>query len=392
MPQRSLYKDRNLQLVFGVTLMAVLGVSSISPAFPRIIEALNITETEVGILITAFTIPGVVLTPFIGILADRVGRRWVLVPSLFIFGLAGGACALVNDFNTLIALRAVQGIGAAALATINLTLIGDLFKGERMAAAVGLNASVLNVGVAFYPLIGGALATLGWNYPFFLPFLAIPIALASWAWLDNPEPKSQESLRQYLGGTWRYISNIRVASAFIAGVILFLIIYGLYQTYLSIYLDEAFGTSSFFIGVILFTMAMISALVSSQMGRIFKLMSVPKLVLLSFLLQAISMALIPLWSRAELVMISICIVGLAMGIMHPALMTYLAGVAPKEYRAGVLSVNSMMLRVGQTLGPLLFGLVYIYSDYEGVFFWGAALALLTAAVGFIGGELISRRN
>jgi ACDE family multidrug resistance protein len=388
LPQRSLYKDRNLQLILGITLTAVLGVSSISPAFPSIVKALNISETEVGVLITAFTIPGVILTPFIGVLADRVGRKWVVVPSLFLFGLAGAACALVKDFNVLIVLRVVQGSGAASLATISLVLIGDLFEGERMAAAVGLNASTLNTGLAFYPLIGGALATLGWNYPFLLPLLAIPTALAIIVWLDNPEPKSRENLRQYLGNTWRYIMNIRVASAFVAGVILFLIVYGPYQTYLSLYLDGAFGASSFLIGVILFTMAITSALVASQLGKILRVLSVPRLVELGFLLEAVSLVLIPLWPRVELILISTLVAGLAMGILLPSLMTYLTGVAPAENRAGVLSVNSMMLRLGQTLGPLLFGVVYIYGSFDGVFFWGAALALFTAAVGFIGGKLV----
>jgi len=46
------------------------------------------------------------------------------------------------------------------------------------------------------------------------------------------------------------------------------------------------------------------------------------------------------------------------------------------------------LRLGQTLGPLIFGLVYIHASFDGVFFYGAGLALLTAVVGFIGGKMI----
>jgi len=74
--QPKLYKDRNLQIIFGVTLMAVLGVSSIIPAFPTIVEEFNISRTDVGMLIIAFTTPGVVLAPFIGILADRFGAGY----------------------------------------------------------------------------------------------------------------------------------------------------------------------------------------------------------------------------------------------------------------------------------------------------------------------------
>jgi len=388
LPQEKLFKDRNFQIVLGVTLMAVLGVASISPAFPRIMEALNISETEVGMLIVAFTIPGVVLTPFIGVLADRAGRKRLLVPSLFLFGLAGGACALATEFDTLIALRVLQGIGAASLGSLNLTILSDLFHGRQRAAAIGLNASVLSVGIAAYPLLGGALATLAWNYPFLLPLVAIPIGLIVLFGLNNPEPRSRESLREYLGSAWGYLKNIKVASAFIAGVIYFVIVYGAYQTYLSLYLADSFEASSFIIGVILSTMAVTSALVSSQMGRIVKLISLANLIKLGFVLQAVSLALLPFLPRVGLVLISTFIGGLAMGVSLPALMTYVAGVAPLEYRAAVMSINSTMIRLGQTLGPLILGLAYLHAGFDGVFFYGAGLALLTAVVGFVGGKMI----
>ena len=388
MPQKNFFWDRNFQLVQAVTLMAVLGVSSISPAFPRIIEALNISETEVGMLIVAFTIPGVFLTPFIGVLADRFGRKRILVPSLLLFGLAGGACGLVNEFDILIALRVLQGVGAASLSTLNLTVLGDLYHGERRAAAIGLNASVVNVAVAAYPLLGGALATFAWNYPFFLPLVAIPIRLIVLFGLNNPEPRSRESLRQYLGSALGYLRNIKVISACIASVIVFVVVYGPYQTYLSLYLADSFKASPFLIGVILSTSAVTSALVSSQLGKIVKLIALPDLIRLGFVLQAASMALLPFLPRVELMLISTFILGLGMGVLLPGLVTYIAGVAPLEYRAAVMSINSTMLRLGQTLGPLIFGLVYIYSDFEGVFLYGAGLALLTGVVGFVGGKII----
>ena len=388
MPQKNFFWDRNFQLVQAVTLMAVLGVSSISPAFPRIIEALNISETEVGMLIVAFTIPGVFLTPFIGVLADRFGRKRILVPSLLLFGLAGGACGLVNEFDILIALRVLQGVGAASLSTLNLTVLGDLYHGERRAAAIGLNASVVNVAVAAYPLLGGALATFAWNYPFFLPLVAIPIGLIVLFGLNNPEPRSRESLRQYLGSALGYLRNIKVISACIASVIVFVVVYGPYQTYLSLYLADSFKASPFLIGVILSTSAVTSALVSSQLGKIVKLIALPDLIRLGFVLQAASMALLPFLPRVELMLISTFILGLGMGVLLPGLVTYIAGVAPLEYRAAVMSINSTMLRLGQTLGPLIFGLVYIHASFDGVFFYGAGLALLTAVVGFVGGKMI----
>ena len=130
--KKKLYLDGNLQIVFGVTLMAVLGVSSITPAFPTIIQELGVTSLGIGLLITVFTFPGGILTPVLGVFADRYGRKRVLVPSLFLFGIAGGACVLAQDFTILLILRFFKGVGAASLGALNVTIIGDLYDGHGL--------------------------------------------------------------------------------------------------------------------------------------------------------------------------------------------------------------------------------------------------------------------
>ena len=72
-PQKALYHDKNLQIIFSVTLVAVLGIASITPAFPKIAQSLHLSETQAAYLISVFTLPGIFLTPFAGILADRFG-------------------------------------------------------------------------------------------------------------------------------------------------------------------------------------------------------------------------------------------------------------------------------------------------------------------------------
>jgi MFS family permease len=93
------YKDHNLHIVWGVTLMAVPGTSSITPAFPTIVRELGVSSGQVGLLITVFTLPGILMTPLLGVLSDRYGRKKILVPALLLFGIAGGACAFARDFK-----------------------------------------------------------------------------------------------------------------------------------------------------------------------------------------------------------------------------------------------------------------------------------------------------
>jgi MFS family permease len=151
---RPVWRDHNLHVVFAVTLMAVLGSSSVTPAFPKVVEEFGVSPRQVGLLITFFTLPGVFLTPVAGVLSDKLGRKRVLVPSLLLFGVAGTACAFARDFELLLGLRALQGVGAALGAT-NVTLIGDLYEGRRRTAALGYNSRVLSTGTASYPAIGG---------------------------------------------------------------------------------------------------------------------------------------------------------------------------------------------------------------------------------------------
>jgi len=142
--------EKNMIIIFGVTLIAVMGIASITPAFPGIIKYFGISTQQVGWLIAAFTLPGIFLTPVSGILADRFGRKLVLVPSLFIFGIAGFLCSFMRDFHSLLALLFIEGIGAAGLSSINITLIGDLYTGGGL-SGVGRIHRGFRVAIYFLP-------------------------------------------------------------------------------------------------------------------------------------------------------------------------------------------------------------------------------------------------
>jgi ACDE family multidrug resistance protein len=377
---RSVYRDANLQVVFGVTLMGVLGVSSITPAFPGIVKSLGIAPQAVGSLITFFTLPGVALTPVLGVLADRFGRKRILVPALLLFAAAGAACAFARDFRLLLALRFLQGAGAAGLGSLNLTIIGDLYTGRERTTAMGCNSSVLSVGTASYPAIGGALATLGWFYPFILPLAAIPVALAVLFTLQNPEPTNSQHLGEYLTDAWEIISSREVIGLLLASVITFVILYGAYLTYLPLLIGESFAVSPFVIGLVMSVSSVASALTSSQLGRIASLWSEKALIVAACVLYVVAMLLTPVIPHLWLFLIPTSIFGTAQGINLPSLMTLLATLAPTEQRGALMSVNGMVFRVGQTLGPLVMGTLFAVSGLRGVFVGGAGCAVLMLAV------------
>ncbi|UCG85352.1 MAG: MFS transporter [Gemmatimonadota bacterium] len=372
-----LLKDTNLHVIFGVTLMAVLGVSTITPVLPKVATVFAQTPQTVALLIVVFTLPGALFTPILGVMGDRMGRKKVLVPSLLLFALAGTACGFARDFETLLMLRFLQGAGSGALGAINVTLLGDLYRGPDRAAAMGYNASVLSVGTGIYPAVGGGLAVLGWYFPFFLPALAFPVALAVIIVLNNPEPKATGSMATYARVTLRSILRPQVLTLFATSIVTFILIYGSFLAYFPFLLERSFAASPVFIGSVMSAASVATAITSFWLGTLARRWGSRTLIKAGFVLYAVSLASIPLVSNLWQLAVPVLLFGVANGVNVPSILTVLNGYAPSEYRAAFMSLNGMLLRLGQTVGPLLVGAAVELVGMDGSFLVSAAFALAT---------------
>ncbi|MGM0621039.1 MAG: MFS transporter [Bacteroidota bacterium] len=368
-------EKRNLAIIYLITLVAVMGVASITPAFPSIKEHFNISASQVTLLITVFTFPGIFLAPVVGLLADRWGRKTILLPSLFLFGIAGAACFFTNKWEVLLLLRFFQGIGSASLGSLNVTLIGDLFSGPKRGTIMGYNASVLSVGTAAYPAIGGALAMAGWQFPFLLPLLAIPTGILVIFCLKNPEPKEPQTIRSYLKRTWKNINKKTVWALFIINVLLFFILYGAYLSYFPQLMVERLGASDFQIGLFMSGFSVVTAITSSQLKVINRYLKPKKQLTISFMLYFISMLILSFAGNWWLLIVPLITFGMGHGMLIPGIQTLLVGFAPLNERAGFMSINGMVLRLGQTLGPLFIGLFYAIGGTSTAFLGGALVAV-----------------
>jgi len=372
-----LFIHPTLLIVYSITLITVMGVSSITPILPAVGREYGITPQEAGWLVAAFTLPGVVLTPIGGLLADRYGRKRVLVPSILLFAVAGHACAYAAEFDHLLMLRAVQGIGAAALGALYATLIGDRFEGNERATAMGYNAAFISSAAALYPLIGGALALFGWRYPFALPLIGFPVALVVMIFLRTPEPRINDHFRIYLRKLAVSLTQGRTAAMLFSGFVSFLLLYGPLVTYMPFLLEDKFGATSVEVGLVFTSVAAGSAAASPFFGRLMRRYSTRALLVVSSTLMAAAVGAIPFLGDIWVLLSSSALFGATHGIAVSAVQVILAETTGAEQRGAVMALNATTFRLGQTLGPLMRGALLAAGGMDAVYLGGAAVGLAT---------------
>jgi predicted MFS family arabinose efflux permease len=392
MKKDSILRDKNLYIVFAVSMMGLMSVSAIAPAFPRMIQELNLTTAQIGLIVTSYALPSAILAPVFGVLADRYGRRITLALCLFLFGISGFACGLVDNFNVLLLLRAFQGIGASAFASVSITLIADIYSGQKVAEAMGYNSMVISISVAIYPILGGALATMDWHYPFLLPILAVPVGLAVLFMMDYTEPKRSESMRDYLIGIWQCLKDVHLLGFIGACAVSFLLLYGAFITYFPIFMAERFNASPFIIGLITSLGSLSMAISSSQAGRFFQHFSPGTMLKMGFIGFMVGAALVPFMPSLLFIIVPGIVVNFGMGIILPCIQTSMSQKAPPEYRGAVMSLNSTAIRVGQTVGPPVMSLPYGIGSFDAVYFAAAALSLLMLIIAIVSGRLFRHND
>ncbi len=256
-----------------------------------------------------------------------------------------------------------------------MALIADFYSGRNRGAAMGYNASVLSLGTASYPFVGGLLAGLAWYAPFILPLAAIPVGLALIYFIDEPDIHRAQSLKEYLNSAWQSVRQKEVLGLFLISIFTFVILYGAYLSYFPFLLSQKFGLTAPKIGMILSVSSLSTAFTSFQLGKLIHRFSELILLKTAFVLYLIVSILIPNLSNLYLLLIPVILFGIAQGINLPSLQTLFANLAPENQRAIFLSINGMVLRIGQTIGPVFIGLGFVVFGIEGAFYLAGLVAI-----------------
>jgi MFS transporter, DHA2 family, methylenomycin A resistance protein len=155
--------------------MILLDLTIVNVALPSIQHELDVTPGTLFWTINAYVLPLASFILVAGTLGDRYGRKRVFVLGFVLFTLFSTGCALSTSDHMLIAFRALQGVGAALLAPLSLSILVDAYEPERRAWAIGIWATIAGVGFGLGPVLGGVLIEIfDWSAIF---WVNVPIGL-----------------------------------------------------------------------------------------------------------------------------------------------------------------------------------------------------------------------
>ncbi len=374
----------------GVPLIMVLGNSMLIPVFPEMQKAMDITKMQTGLTITLFSLPAAISIPIMGFLADKYGRKPVIIPALILYAIGGVVSGFAPIFGKsyplLLAGRIIQGVGAGGTGPIAMALVGDIFTSSERTKALGTLEAANGMGKVASPILGAAIALIIWYAIFFVyAILAVPIVILIWFLIKEPAPKNKNQAIS------NYTSKIKdifrekgraLVGTYLAGSVVLLVLFGI-LSYLSDVLEKSFNLTGIIKGLALAVPVLVMSTTSFFTGRylVKQLKKMKSFIVFGLVLVASSISAIGLLKGNLVFFLGIIAMGLGTGLVLPAVNTLVTSSVRIEERGGITSLYGSARFIGVAIGPPAFDLM-LRLGRSTMFLGGGILTAVAAITAF----------
>jgi len=337
--------------ILAASALTIMAAAIIAPSLPAMAAAFAGAPNAAVLVKLALTITSLAIAitaPVAGALADRIGRRPLLLASLALYAVAGVSGFFITDLGPLLASRALLGVAVGGIMTAVGTIITDWFEGARRASFLALQqASASLGGVIFLPL-AGALAEISWHAPFLLYAAGLPALALVLLTLREPRTHSgaaASASRASKGGVaWR-IAGLDVIALVVTTV------FFMAPTQLPFSL-RAFGASSVIVGIVIAASTATGVLGALLFPRLNGRVPSAAITAVSVLALGLGWALIGTATGLPQVIAGVLLGGVGVGLAVPDLNHRLAALAPPAHRGRILSTLVSSIFLGQFLSPV----------------------------------------
>lgn len=357
---KELLSDKLFFLLIFSSFLCITGVTMISPALPAIAEGLSVSESEIGLLITAFTLPAIFILPFSGYLSDNFGRNNVMAVGSFLIGLGGLLAYTTSDFYMLVIFRVIQGIGQAGVMPLTVALIGDIYSGSKQTQAQGLRGTSNKVGSILWPIIGGLLAGIGWNNIFLVYLLFIPLGVTAYFKVPSKNGEAKNPF-EYMKGMKSIVERPEIATYLYLGFVRMFVKFSII-TYIPILLASRYSLSAGIIGGYMALRGVGGFISSSSAGLFDDRFGKTKPIASTFTVIAAASLLVAFTESSTIVIGMLLAYGFMDSLfsaLHKSMLNESVG---DEYRTGLMTTNSLAQNIGSTTAPLAIGAILFLNS------------------------------
>ena len=351
-----------------------------APILPELGGALRTTPFLINLSISIFTLVLAFMQIIYGPLVDRSGRKLTLLAGLAIYIVASLGCFLADCIETLLAFRALQAVGIAAGAVVAVTVIGDRFEGAARGRAMGSFQMMVALGPVVGPVVGGFVGEhLDFHYVFLLLALVGAAALLSNAiWLRETRPAGEPRAfhpAQYL----EVLGNRQGLAIMLLSFVQYYAFYN-YLVFMPRVLDAVYGLSASEKGLVFLPLSVAVVIGSYVGGRLLGHWRPRPMLLVTALLNALSLLLFLAVAPLSLVALVVAVTafGLFLGLSLPVQTSLLMDLYQHNRATAVGSYNFFRF-MGMATGPVLGS--WLFQDGNLGLLYGFAAAAFLLAVG-----------
>ena len=370
---------KNVRILAFTLLVVMLGYGIVMPVMPFLIEHLGAGGTELGLLVSTYSLMQLVCAPLWGILSDRIGRKPVIAIgvlgyaiTLFLFGLA-------TQFWMLFVARTLAGMLSSAAMPTSMAYISDNAPEGERSGGMGQLGAAIGAGVVAGPLLGGLLSSRSLSLPFF-----VGAALAGVAFLLVllllPESRPNLETAKKPPPRWQDLRQVFTSPAGLLLLLIFIMSFGLanFQGIIGLYAVDKFGFATEQVGALWMVIGAVLILGQGGLtGPLTKRFGELPLIRLGLTGGAAGFLFISLAVNFPTLLLALGFFTLALALIGPALNAYISQFAG-QHQGAVMGLNSAATSLGRVVGPLLAGPLFdLNVEYP---LWSGAATLLAGAV------------
>ncbi|MBE6526222.1 MAG: MFS transporter [Thermoplasmata archaeon] len=336
------------------SMVILMGAAAVAPALMPMKEHFGESEFLVSLVVSLPSL-SVAITGFgMGILADRLGKVRVFFIAMVIFTVSGTISFFLENFPLILVFRFILGVGITGISLTTTALIGEYYTGMTRAKVIGYQAAAIGVGTLVLETLGGSLADIGWNYPFLIYLIGVPIILLGLISVKDPSRMVRDTSSQENGMPETLdIPNLRGKIAFCYAMV-FLEMFLMFTvpmnfSYYISEMDQPYVMMGILLGIMGVSQAVFSILYTRRATRL----SDYNAFALAFAMMGASLVLLYI-QLLPVTLISMILMGCSLGLLMPTVIARLSMLSTRKSSGKVMGGYSVFLNLSNFITTIVF--------------------------------------